>query len=78
MWTINKKRIKILKYALLIHSGIYSRIKVLHNNLKINLIINLKINLIIMEDVIIKTSILKSKACSSSLFKYKIKSRNNK
>lgn len=70
MWTINKKRIKILKYALLIHSGIYSRIKVLHNNLKINLII--------MEDVIIKTSILKSKACSSSLFKYKIKSRNNK
>ena len=70
MWTINKKRIKILKYALLIHSGIYSRIKVLHNNLKINLII--------MEDVIIKTSILKSKACSSSLFKYKLKSRNNK
>ena len=70
MWTINKKRIKILKYALFIHSGIYSRIKVLHNNLKINLII--------MEDVIIKTSILKSKACSSSLFKYKIKSRNNK
>ena len=70
MWTINKKRIKILKYALLIHSGIYSRIKVLHNNLKINLII--------MEYVIIKTSILKSKACFSSLFKYKIKSRNNK
>lgn len=70
MWTINKKRIKILKYALFIHSGIYSRIKVLHNNLKINLII--------MEDVIIKTSILKSKACSSSFFKYKIKSRNNK
>lgn len=70
MWTINKKRIKILKYALFIHSGIYSRIKVLHNNLKINLII--------MEDVIIKTSILKSKACSSSLFKYKLKSRNNK
>ena len=72
MWTINKKRIKVLKYALLIHIhiGIYSRIKVLHNNLKINLII--------MEDVIIKTSILKSKACSSSFFKYKIKSRNNK
>lgn len=70
MWTINKKRIKVLKYALLIHIGIYSRIKVLHNNLKINLII--------MEDVIIKTSILKSKACSSSLFKYKLKSRNNK
>ena len=70
MWTINKKRIKVLKYTLLIHIGIYSRIKVLHNNLKINLII--------MEDVIIKTSILKSKACFSSLFKYKIKSRNNK
>ena len=70
MWTINKKRIKVLKYALLIHIGIYSRIKVLHNNLKINLII--------MEDVIIKISILKSKTCSSSLFKYKIKSRNNK
>ena len=70
MWTINKKRIKVLKYVLLIYIGIYSRIKVLHNNLKINLII--------MEDVIIKTSILKSKACSSSLFKYKIKSRNNK
>ena len=70
MWTINKKRIKVLKYTLLIHIGIYSRIKVPHNNLKINLII--------MEDVIIKTSILKSKACFSSLFKYKIKSRNNK
>lgn len=50
-----------MEYALLIHIGIYLRIKVLHNNLEINLFI--------MEDVIIKISILKSKVCHSSLLK---------
>ena len=35
---------------------------------------NLEINLATMENIIIKTSIQISKACSSSLLKYKIKS----
>ena len=35
---------------------------------------NLEINLATMENIVIKTSIQISKACSSSLLKYKIKS----